>query len=139
MLKLAITFICTGMAAMATVLPARAETPLEKALATGQLLSSDEISAKIVDHTITARKGQRTFVFYYGPDNKLTGRMVGGKWSDSGYYGITDGGKVCLSMTPDKGRLRCMTLVATDGVVKKFDEAGELTFELLSFEAGNRL
>ena len=119
--------------------PAQAQTALDAAIADGHSLTAEDISDMIVDHTVTARAGDRTFIFYYGPDNSLIGRMVGGEWSDAGYYGITDGDKVCLSMTPDKGRLRCMSLVARDGVVQKFNAAGELTFELLSFEEGNKL
>lgn len=118
---------------------ASAETALEKALSGGQGLSAEEIDARIVDHTITARSGERTFVFYYGPDNTLTGRMIDGSWSDTGYFGITDDDQVCLSMTPDEGRLRCMRLIARGDIVQKFDVSGELTFELLSFEKGNKL
>lgn len=127
------------MLTAALVLPVKAQTPLDAAMAEGQRLSAEEISARIVDHTVTARAGGRTFKFYYGPDNTLTGRMVDGEWSDTGFYGISDGDQVCLSMTPDEGRLRCMSLVAQEGIVQKFDAAGELTFELLSFETGNRL
>lgn len=133
-------YACGAVAlAAALALPAQAQTALEEATAEGRRLTAEEISARIVDHTITARAGNRTFVFYYSPDNTLTGRMIDGAWSDTGYYGISDGDQVCLSMTPDEGRLRCMTLVLRDGIVQKFSAAGELTFELLSFEAGNRL
>ena len=118
---------------------AMAETAMETALSEGALLTSDEIAGRLVDQTITARSGERTFIFYYGADNTLTGRMVDGEWSDTGFYGITDGNKICLSMTPDKGRLRCMSLVARDGVIQKFNAAGDMTFELLSFESGNKL
>lgn len=130
----------TAMAfALALGLPGQAQTPLEAAAAQGQRLTAEEISSMIVDHTVTARSGERTFLFYYGADNTLTGRMVDGAWSDTGYFGITDNDQVCLSMTPDEGRLRCMVLIARDGLVQKFDSNGQLTFELLSFEAGNKL
>lgn len=135
------TMVLRAVTALAflAALPAQAETALQKATAVGHRLTSEEISEKLVDQTITARAGDKTFVFYYGADNTLVGRMVGGDWSDTGYYGVTDGDQVCLSMTPDEGRLRCMSLVAQDGIVQKFNVAGELTFELLSFEAGNKL
>ncbi len=139
MLNLAIATRCAAVLTVALALPAQAQTPLETAIKQGQQLSAGEISARIVDHTVTARAGERTFIFYYGPDNTLTGRMVDGEWNDTGYYGVSDGDQVCLSMTPDEGRLRCMTLVARDGIVQKFNNAGELTFELLSFAAGNKL
>lgn len=133
--------LLSGMAVATAVLSfaAHAQTALEEALATGAPLSSNEISEMIVDHTVTARAGERTFIFYYSPENMLTGKMLDGNWSDTGFFGITDDNRICLSMTPDKGRLRCMSLVARDGIVQKFNSAGEMTFELLSFEKGNRL
>ena len=118
---------------------ANAQTPLEAAIADGTPLTSDEISELIVGQTVTARAGENTVLFYYSPENVLTGRMVDGAWIDTGYYGIADDNRVCLSMTPDAGRLRCMTLVAIDGVVQKFNAIGELTFELLAFEDGDQL
>ena len=68
----------SGIAAALAVLalPAMGQTALETALATGTRLSGDEIAARIVDHTITARAGERTFLFHYGPDNRLTGRKT---------------------------------------------------------------
>ncbi|MEM9223463.1 MAG: hypothetical protein AAGB11_13810 [Pseudomonadota bacterium] len=139
MLKSALCASAAATSLLVAAIPAQAQTALDKAISEGQRLSADEISGRIVNRTVTARAGDRTFVFYYGTDNTLTGRMVGGSWSDSGYYGITDNDQVCLSMTSDKGRLRCMSLIAQDGIVQKFNANGELTFELLSFELGNKL
>ena len=79
------------------------------------------------------------FRFHYGADNVLSGILVGGGWSDSGYYGISDEDRVCLSITKDRGRLRCVTLLEKDGEVRKYDAGGALSFELLEIEAGNRL
>jgi hypothetical protein len=78
-------------------------------------------------------------LFYYSDDNVLSGKLIGGDWSDTGYYGITDDDRVCLSITKDKGRLRCLTLLKWDGSVKKYDTNGNMTFELLGFEEGNHL
>jgi hypothetical protein len=110
---------------------------LDAALASGGTrLTADQIAEKIVGKTVSAALGEKRFLFYYSPDNVLTGQLVGGDWSDSGYYGITDDDRVCLSMTKDKGRLRCLTLVERGGVVVKYDTNGKATFELLEFRDG---
>ena len=111
------------LAALITVLatPVLAETDFDKAIAAGgTALSADEIATLIVGKTITAELGDKTFKFHYGADNVLTGQMVGGGWSGSGYYGITDTNQVCLSMPQDKGRLRCTKLVGdANGAVER--------------------
>ena len=112
-----------------------AQSDLDKALADGaSIMTSDEIAALLVGSTVTARAGEKMFTFQYGTDNVLSGEMAGGGWSDSGYYGITDGDRVCLSMTPDKGRLRCLTLIRDGEGAKKYSAAGKMTFELLKIE-----
>ncbi len=119
---------------------AAAETAREKALNAGATqLTSDEIANLIVGKTVTAKSGEKKFLFYYSDDNVLSGKLIGGDWSDTGYYGITDDDRVCLSITKDKGRLRCLTLLKWDGSVKKYDANGNMTFELLGFEEGNHL
>jgi hypothetical protein len=119
---------------------AAAETAREKALNAGATqLTSDEIANLIVGKTVTAKSGEKKFLFYYSDDNVLSGKLIGGDWSDTGYYGITDDNRVCLSITKDKGRLRCLTLLKWDGSVKKYDTNGNMTFELLGFEEGNHL
>jgi hypothetical protein len=119
---------------------AAAETAREKALSAGATqLTSDEIANLIVGKTVTAKSGEKKFLFYYSDDNVLSGKLIGGDWSDTGYYGITDDNRVCLSITKDKGRLRCLTLLKSDGSVKKYDVHGNMTFELLGFEEGNHL
>jgi hypothetical protein len=134
----------SALAAAAAVtlaaLPAQAETALDRALAEGgRILAAQEIADLIVGRIVTARAGDRTFRFHYGPENALSGEMVGGAWSDVGYYGITDGDQVCLSMTSDEGRLRCLTLVEGPEGVAKYDQAGTRTFELLEFQAASGL
>ena len=119
---------------------AAAETARETALNAGATqLTSDEIENLIVGKTVTAKSGEKKFLFYYSDDNVLSGKLIGGDWSDTGYYGITDDDRVCLSITKDKGRLRCLTLLKWDGSVKKYDANGNMTFELLGFEEGNHL
>lgn len=117
-------------------LPAYAETALDQALSDGgKVLVAQEIADLIVGKVVTARSGDKMFRFHYSDQNALSGEMTGGAWSDVGYYGITDGDQVCLSMSSDKGRLRCLTLVQGPDGVAKYDQAGKMTFELLEFEA----
>jgi len=119
---------------------AAAETALEQAVAAGaKKLTADEIANLIVGKTVTAKSGEKRFLFHYSAGNVLSGRLIGGKWSDTGYYGITDDDRVCLSISKDKGRLRCLTLLAMDGAVRKYNVAGDMTFELLSFEDGKHM
>ena len=119
---------------------ASAESDEDKARAAGaKALSAEEIEALIVGNTVTAKAGGKVFVFHYSSDNVLSGELLGGGWSDSGYYGITDGNQVCLSMTKDKGRLRCLTLLKHDEVIRKYNARGQGTFEFVKIEAGNQL
>jgi hypothetical protein len=131
----------TGAVALAalavTTAGAAAETDLEKAINAGaDRLTADQIAARLVGKTVTATAGEKRFLFYYSNDNVLSGKLIGGKWSGSGYYGITDDDRVCVSMGQDKGRLRCMALLAQNGTVKKFNTAGKMTFELHKFDDG---
>jgi hypothetical protein len=119
---------------------ANAATDEEKARSAGaRQLTSEEIANLIVAKTVTAKSGEKRFLFYYSEDNVLSGKLIGGDWSDTGYYGITDDNRVCLSMTKDKGRLRCLTLLEQNGVVKKYNVNGKMTFELLDFTEGNHM
>ncbi len=119
---------------------AAAQTAQEKAINAGATqLSADEIADLIVGNTVTAVSGEKRFLFHYSDDNVISGKLIGGNWSGSGYYGITDDNRVCLSMSKDKGRLRCMTLLRQDGVVRKYRVDGSLSYELLEFQEGNHL
>ena len=102
-------------------------------------LTSEEIEALIVGNTVKAKSGEKVFYFYYSEDNVLSGKLIGGDWSGTGYYGITDDDRVCLSMSKDKGRLRCLSLLRLDGAVRKYNVTGDMTFELLEFQEGNHL
>jgi hypothetical protein len=119
---------------------AAAETAKEKAIEAGaRQLTADEIADLIVGKTVTAKSGEKRFLFYYSEDNVLTGKVIGGDWSDTGYYGITDDDRVCVSISKDKGRLRCLTVLMLNGAVKKYNVDGKMTFELLEFQDGNHL
>lgn len=120
---------------------AMAGSDLEKALDAGAIrLMAEDIADLLVGKTVKARAGDKKFLFYYAADNVISGRLIGGDWSDQGYYGIADTDQICLSITKDQGRLRCITLLRDkDGVVRKYNAQGEMTFELLEFEEGNML
>ncbi|MDP4531722.1 MULTISPECIES: hypothetical protein [Marinobacter] len=102
-------------------------------------LSSEEIEALVVGNTVRAKAGEKIFNFFYGTDNVISGELVGGNWSGTGYYGVTDQDSVCLSMAQDKGRLRCMTIMKQNGAFRKYSATGKLTFELLEVRTGNQL
>ena len=117
-----------------------AQTAREKALNAGaKQLSSSEIADLVVGKTVTAKSGKKRFLFHYSHQNVLSGKLIGGGWSDTGYYGITDDNRMCVSISKDKGRLRCLTLLVRDGAVKKYNTKGAMTFELLGFKKGNHM
>ena len=119
---------------------ANAQTEQEKAITAGaKQLTSEEIAGLVVGKTVTARSGEKKFYFHYSEDNVLSGKLIGGDWSGAGYYGITDDDRLCLSMSKDKGGLRCVTLLRLDGSVRKYNVDGKMTFELLEFRDGNQL
>ena len=116
---------------------ALAGSELDTALANGgSRLTADQIAAKIVGKTVTASLGEKRFLFHYSENNLLSGQLIDGNWSDAGYYGITDDDRVCLSMSKDKGRLRCLTLVELSGIIRKYNSAGKATFTMLEFRNG---
>lgn len=130
-------FAAAAAAITLASLPAHAETALDQTLSEGgTVLGAQDIADLIVGKVVTARSGDKMFRFHYSDQNVLSGEMLGGVWSDVGYYRITDGDQVCLSMTSDKGRLRCLTLVRGPDGVAKYDQAGKMTFELLEFQTG---
>ena len=133
--------LLAGIAVMAAAPLAQAGTAMQKALAEGaERLTAEEIADLLVGNTVKARAGNKRFLFHYSTDNVISGKLVGGDWSDEGYYGIADTDQVCLSITKDEGRLRCITLLRhEDGVVRKYNAEGAMTFELLEVEEGNML
>ena len=76
---------------------------------------------------VAAVSGGKRLLFHDGEDNVLSGKLIGGNWSDTGYYGITDDNRVCLS------------LLEHNGAVRKYRVDGAMSFELLEFRDGNHL
>ncbi len=128
-----------GLAALTATAIAAASDRQEALQQGAVVMTSEEIEALIVGNTVKARAGDKLFLFHYGDDNLLSGRLIDGKWSGAGYYGITDGDRVCVSMPKDKGRLRCLTLMKQDGAIRKYDAKGDMTFEFIEIQSGNRL
>ena len=122
---------------------AAAESAKEKTLKDGaKQLTSDEIAERIAGKTVTfvSASGDKKFLIYYSEDNDIAGKMVGGNWSDTGFYGIADNNTICLSWNgSDKPRLRCLHVLLVDGVVKKFTADGSLSGSIVKFEDGKIL
>lgn len=119
-----------------------AESAMEEALANGaQQLTADEIAERVAGKTVTYRLAdEREVLVHYGADNAASGRMVDGDWSDTGYYGITDGDRICISWSEsDEGRLRCFRVLVVNDVVKKFMPDGSFAMDAMKFEDGNTL
>ncbi|WP_425085483.1 hypothetical protein [Ruegeria profundi] len=111
-----------------------AETDLEAALNSGaERLNADQIADLLIGNTVTATSGEKRFRFFYDPNNVVSGELTNGGWSGAGAFAITDTDKVCVSMTADNGRYRCMTVLRVGDSIQKFNADGKRTFELHSF------
>ena len=129
-----------SLALVLTVSAASAETELDKTLSSGgKQLTSGQLAELLIGHIVTARSGDKTFRFFYDPDNVITGELTNGGWKGSGAFAITDTDQVCISMAADMGRYRCLTVVRHGDVIRKFDASGKMTFELLGFEPSTGL
>ena len=117
---------------------ALAQTARDKAVSrNAQPLGSDAIAERFVGKSVTFRPGSKEFLVHYGEDNVVSGKLVSGKWSDTGYYAITNDDSICLSWkTSGKGRLRCWSVLVVDGVVKKFNPDGSLAGDVSNFREG---
>lgn len=119
------------------------ETDKEKALSNGaRQLTADELAQRFAGETVTfeSASGDKRFLIYYGEGNDLAGKMVGGDWSDTGFYGVANDDSICLSWEhSDKPRLRCMDVLIVDGVAKKFKADGSLSGSVVKFEEGKKL
>lgn len=134
----------TGMAlvvvAAMTTSGQAAESEMRQALNDGaKRLTSDEIAARFVGHTLTwvSADGSKKALIHYGEDNTVAGRLVGGDWTGSGFYGVANDDRICLSWDKrDKGRLRCLYVLVVDGTVRKYRADGSLSGDIVAFEEG---
>ncbi|CAM3396303.1 hypothetical protein [Halomonas lysinitropha] len=143
-IKIALSGIFAVVILASTSLSAAAETEMEEALNNGaKQLTADEIAEHFVGKTGTwvSSSGDKKIAIHYSEDNVLTGELLGGDWSGTGYYGVTNVDSICVSWSPgDKGRLRCLDVLVIDGVVTKFNAAdGSLNGFYEKFEDGNTL
>lgn len=119
---------------------AAAETEKQKALSEGaEQLTSDQIAERFTGNTATfvSASGDKRVLVYYGEDNDIAGELVGGGWSGTGYYGVANDDSICLSWDErDEGRLRCLDVLAKDGVVQKFRPDGSRSGDIVEFEDG---
>ena len=119
------------------------ETDKDKALKNGAVqLTADQIAERVAGKTVTfeaAGSGKR-FLVYYSEGNDAAGKLIGGNWSDTGFYGIADNNTICLSwINSDKPRLRCLHVLLVDGVVTKFKADGSLSGSIIKIEDGKIL
>lgn len=137
----AVPFVATVMLSVASMaaFAGSAETARDKAIEAGATqLGSDEIAERFSGKTVTfVLPDEKAFLVHYGPDNTASGSMVGGNWSDTGYWAVTNADSICLSWSQsDEGRLRCFDVLVLDGVARKFNPDGSLAGDLEKFEDG---
>ena len=132
------TLACVAL--VTSSLSAAAGTDREEALNNGaEQLTANEIAERFTGKTVTfvSASGDKKFSIYYSQGNELAGTMIGGNWSDTGFYGIADNNTICLSWNNrDKPKLRCMSVLLVDGVVKKYNADGSLSGSIVQFEDG---
>lgn len=142
-LKMALIGIPAFIVLASTSFSAVAGSGMEEALDNGaQQLTADEIAERVVGKTVTylLADNQKEVQVHYGTENAASGKMVGGDWADTGYYGITNSDRICISWSEsDAGRLRCFSVLLVDDVIKKFHPDGNLAMDAVEFEDGNTL
>ena len=132
----------TGAACIAA-LPAVAAaemTAMQMALQAGaETLGSDEIAEIMVDKTVkwVAASGDKQVLIHYGDDNTIEGRLIGGNWTGTGFYGVTTDDRICLSWDGrDAGRLRCLHVLMIEDTPHKFRADGSESGALVRIEDG---
>lgn len=140
-LKTTIVGTFAALTLMASSGLATAGSALEQALADGaKRLTAEQIAERFVGKTGTwvSASGDRKMLIYYGKDNDLHATPVGGDGKATGYYGITNTDRICVSWEGrDEGRLRCLDVLLVDGTVTKFNADGSLNGTYAEFAEGN--
>ena len=118
-------------------------TAMETALANGaDKLGSDEIAETMVGKTVkwVAASGDKEVLVHYGTNNTIEGRLIGGDWTGTGFYGVANDDQICLSWDGiDKGRLRCLYVLMIDGTPHKFRADGSESGALVRIEEGRQM
>ena len=129
-----------GLALLVPASVAHAGSALEAAVAKGaNRLTADQISKRFIGRTgiWLSADGKKQIAIYYGANNDLHAKKVGGGWTGNGFYGVTDSNRICIAWKGrDKGRLRCLDVLVVKGVVTKFNADGSLNGTYKSIEAG---
>ena len=132
----------TGAACIAalTTVAAAGMTAMETAIEAGaKKLGSEEIAETMVGKTVkwVAASGNKRVLIHYGDDNAIEGRLIGGDWTGTGFYGVTTDDRICLSWDGrDAGRLRCLHVLMIDGTPHKFRANGSESGALVRIEDG---
>lgn len=134
-------YVAAALAMMALSTAAKAETDLERALASGaKQMTSSEIAERLTGKTVTfvsAENGAK-FLVYYGANNEAASSKVGGDWSATGFHAVTDRDQICLGWKgSDLPKLRCLEVLLIDGVMHKFKADGSLSGKITDFADGN--
>ena len=135
--------LLAGLAMTGLVTTAFAASDLDKAINAGaKRLTGEEIAGRLTGKTATfvTAGGDKTFLIFYGEDNKVVGSKVGGGWSDSGFQAITDGDKICLGWKgSDLPKLRCFDVLLIDGELHKFKPDGSRSGQVTDLSDGNTI
>lgn len=122
--------LLAGLAMTGLATGAHAGSDLDAAIKAGaKRLSAEEIAEQLTGKTVTfvfAGNGAK-FLVYYGDDNQVAGKKVGGDTTSTGFYAVTDRDQICLGWKGrDLPRLRCIDVLLIDGVMHKFKADGSL-------------
>lgn len=118
---------------------ASADTTLQAALdGDAERLAADGIAERFVGRTGTwvSADGTREIEIFCGEDNALSASPVDGDKQMSGFYGITDTDRMCISWNGGNGRLRCLDVVESDGTIAKYNANGSLNGTYAQFTDG---
>src|SRR6056297_1450032 len=134
------TLTGAGCIAALPAVAAAEMTAMQMALEAGaETLGSDEIAEIIVDKTVkwVAASGDKQVLIHYGDDNTIEGRLIGGNWTGTGFYGVTTDDRICLSWDGrDAGRLRCLHVLMIEDTPHKFRADGSESGALVRIEDG---
>jgi hypothetical protein len=118
---------------------ASADNTLQSALdGDAEQLVANEIAERFVGQTGTwvSGDGARKIEIFYGEDNALFASPVDEAKQRSGFYGITDTDRICISWDGGNDRLRCLDVVESDGTVAKYNANGSLNGTYAQFTDG---
>jgi hypothetical protein len=133
--------LLAGLAMAGLSTSAHAGSDFDAAIKAGaERLSAEEIAKRLTGKTVTFvfAANDARFLVYYGENNEVAGKPVGGETIMTGFQAVTDRDQICLGWEGrELPRLRCMDVVLIDGVMHKFDAAGSLMGRVIDIAEGN--